>query len=109
MAAADQNIILGLKAQDQGAIALLQAAQKEMADMGAEQKKLTDQIKQYDRIAQKANKATRNSNGNYKEANKGSRMARGGIGQLGYQIQDVAVQVQGGKTWVLFSVSRVLK
>ena len=97
MAAADQNIILGLKAQDQGAIALLQAAQKEMADMGAEQKKLTDQIKQYDRIAQKANKATRNSNGNYKEANKGSRMARGGIAQLGYQLQDISVQVQGGQ------------
>jgi hypothetical protein len=97
MAAADQNIILGLKAQDQGAIALLQAAQKEMADMGAEQKRLTDQIKQYDRIAQKANKATRNSNGNYKEANKGSRMARGGIAQLGYQLQDISVQVQGGQ------------
>ena len=95
--AADQNIILGLKAQDQGALALFQAAQKELADMGAEQKKLTDQIKQYDRIAQKANKATRNSNGNYKEANKGSRMARGGIAQLGYQLQDISVQVQGGQ------------
>ena len=95
--ATDQNIILGIKGQDQGALALFQAAQKELADMGAEQKRLNTELKQYERIAQQANKVTRNSNGNYKEANRTSRMARGGIGQLGYQIQDVAVQVQGGQ------------
>jgi len=95
--AADQNIILGIKGQDQGALALFQAAQKELADMGAEQKRLNDELKKYERIAGQANKATRNSNGNYKETNRNSRMARGGIGQLGYQIQDVAVQIQGGQ------------
>ena len=95
--AADQNIILGIKGQDQGALALFQAAQKELADMGAEQKRLNTELKQYERIAGQANKVTRNSNGNYKEANRTSRMARGGIGQLGYQIQDVAVQIQGGQ------------
>lgn len=95
--AADQNIVLGIKGQDQGALALFQAVQKELADSAAEQKRLNEQIRQYDRIAQSANKVTRNSNGNYKEANRTSRMARGGIGQLGYQIQDVAVQIQGGQ------------
>lgn len=95
--AADQNIILGIKGQDQGALALFQAAQKELAEMGAEQKRLNMELRQYDKIAQQANKVTRNSNGNYKEANRTSRMARGGIGQLGYQIQDVAVQIQGGQ------------
>lgn len=95
--ATDQNIILGIKGQDQGALALFQAAQKELAEMGAEQKRLNMELRQYDKIAQQANKVTRNSNGNYKEANRTSRMARGGIGQLGYQIQDVAVQIQGGQ------------
>lgn len=95
--AADQNIILGIKGEDQGAIALVQAFQKELANSAAEQKRLNQEIKQYERIAQTANKVTRNSNGNYKEANRSSRMARGAIGQLGYQIQDIAVQVQGGQ------------
>lgn len=95
--ATDQNIILGIKGQDQGALALFQAAQKELAEMGAEQKRLNTELKQYERIAQQANKTTRNSNGNYKEANRSSRMARGGVSQLGYQIQDVAVQLQGGQ------------
>ena len=45
--AADQNIILGIKGQDQGALALFQAAQKELADMGAEQKRLNDELKKY--------------------------------------------------------------
>lgn len=95
--ATDQNIILGIKGQDQGALALFQAAQKELADMGAQQKKLNTQLRQYERIAGQANKVTRNSNGNYKEANRTTRMARGGVAQLGYQIQDVAVQIQGGQ------------
>jgi hypothetical protein len=95
--AADQNIILGIKGQDQGAIALFQAVQKELADSTAEQKRLNTQVKQYDKIAQQANKVTRNSNGNYKEANRSMRTARGAAGQLGYQIQDIAVQLQGGQ------------
>lgn len=95
--AADQNIILGIKGQDQGAVALVQTIQKELANSAAEQKRLNNQIRQYEKIAGSANKVTRNSNGNYKEANRTSRMARGGIGQLGYQIQDVAVQIQGGQ------------
>lgn len=95
--AADQNIVLGIKGQDQGALALFQAVQKELADSALRQKELNQQVRQYENIAKSANKVTRNSNGNYKEANRTSRMARGGIGQLGYQIQDVAVQIQGGQ------------
>lgn len=95
--AADQNIILGIKGQDQGALALFEAVQKELKDSAAEQKRLNSELKQYERIANSANKATRNSNGNYKEANKGIRGMRGGVAQLGYQLQDVAVQLQGGQ------------
>jgi hypothetical protein len=95
--AADQNIILGIKGQDQGALALFQAAQKELAEMGAEQKRLNMQLRQYDKIAQQTNKVTRNSNGNYKDASRSMRTARGAAGQLGYQIQDIAVQLQGGQ------------
>lgn len=40
----------------------------------------------------------RNSNGNYKENASGMRMMRGGAAQFGYQIQDVAVQLQMGQS-----------
>lgn len=60
--AADQNIVLGIKGQDQGALALFQAVQKELADSALKQKELNQQVRQYERIAQSANKVTRNSN-----------------------------------------------
>tara|TARA_R110000868_G_scaffold313856_3_gene574863 strand:- start:704 stop:2491 length:1788 start_codon:yes stop_codon:yes gene_type:complete len=47
------------------------------------------------------NTQLRNSNGNYKQANQGMRMMRGGTAQLGYQIQDVAVQLQMGQNALL--------
>jgi len=94
---ADQNIILGVQVKDQGVLAYTQALQKEIADTNAQQKKLNQELNNYQRIANTANKVTRNSNGNYKEANQSVRMARGGVAQLGYQIQDVAVQIQGGQ------------
>lgn len=95
--AADQNIIVGVKAQDQGFLAYTEQMQREIADAKKEQSRLNLELKNYERIAGRANKVTRNSNGNYKEANRTSRMARGGVSQLGYQIQDVAVQIQGGQ------------
>ena len=95
--AADQNIVVGIKAQDQGFLAYTEQMQREIAQTKKEHAQLNATVKNYERIASSANKVTRNSNGNYKEANRTSRMARGGIGQLGYQIQDVAVQIQGGQ------------
>lgn len=95
--AADQNIILGIKGQDQGALALFEAVQKELKDSAAEQRRLNAEVRNYEKIAQSANKVTRNSNGNYKQNAAMSRNARGGIAQLGYQVQDVAVQIQGGQ------------
>jgi len=49
------------------------------------------------RAAEHQGRVLRNSNGNYKEAAKGMRMMRGGAAQLGYQIQDIAVQLQMGQ------------
>lgn len=94
---ADQNVIVGFKADDKGLLAYTNQLQKELSDLKGQQAALNGQVRNYDKIATQANRVTRNSNGNYKEANRTSRMARGGIGQLGYQIQDVAVQIQGGQ------------
>lgn len=47
------------------------------------------------------NAGVRNSNGNYKQANSGMRAMRGGMAQLGYQVQDVAVQLQMGQNALL--------
>lgn len=47
------------------------------------------------------NAGVRNSNGNYKLANAGMRSMRGGMAQLGYQVQDVAVQLQMGQNALL--------
>jgi len=50
-----------------------------------------------DNALTRVNRNVRNSNGNYKDAAGGMRMMRGGAAQLGYQIQDVAVQLSMGQ------------
>jgi hypothetical protein len=58
-------------------------AERALKDAGVQQEQFTRKV--------------RNSNGNYKENASGMRMMRGGAAQFGYQIQDVAVQLQMGQ------------
>lgn len=60
-------------------------------------KQAVSALDELDAALNRTNNTARNSNGNYKKANEGMRMMRGGAAQLGYQIQDVAVQLSMGQ------------
>jgi len=98
MATAKERIILELKAQGSKQTA------EELSRVADGIMEINEGHRQLDRQMNKLipgyknyNKQLRNSNGNYKEAAGGMRMMRGGAAQLGYQIQDVAVQLQMGQ------------
>ena len=98
MASVREQIILELKAQGSKQTAQeIAATADRVQEMTAEVRRLNGELNKLVPTQGRHNKQTRNSNGNYKEAAGGMRMMRGGAAQLGYQIQDVAVQLQMGQ------------
>ena len=98
MATAKERIILELQAQGSKQTAQeLSATADRIQELQDETRRLNSELNKLVPTQARHNKQTRNSNGNYKEAAGGMRMMRGGAAQLGYQIQDVAVQLQMGQ------------
>ena len=98
MATAKERIILELQAQGSKQTAQeLSATADRIQELQDETRRLNSELNKLVPSQGRHNKQTRNSNGNYKEAAGGMRMMRGGAAQLGYQIQDVAVQLQMGQ------------
>jgi len=98
MATAKERIILELQAQGSKQTAQeLSATADRIQELQDETRRLNSELNKLVPTQGRHNKQTRNSNGNYKEAAGGMRMMRGGAAQLGYQIQDVAVQLQMGQ------------
>ena len=97
MATAKERIILELKAQGtkQTAEELSRTADR-VLEVQEQTRRLNSELNKLIPTQGRHNKLIRNSNGNYKDAAQGMRMMRGGAAQLGYQIQDVAVQYQMG-------------
>jgi len=97
MAKAKEQIILELKAQGTKQTAQeLSATADRILELQEETRRLNSELNKLVPTQGRHNKQTRNSNGNYKDAAQGMRMMRGGAAQLGYQLQDVAVQYQMG-------------
>jgi hypothetical protein len=86
---ANPQVILSLSAED-NLTATLKHAQDELKNFAAANKQLESQLRKYgaanDRVNTTVNQGT-NSLRSY----------RSGMAQLGYQIQDIAVQIQGGQ------------
>jgi hypothetical protein len=86
---ANPQVILSLSAED-NLTATLKHAQDELKNFAAANKQLEAQLRKYDSANDKVNTTI----------NQGTASLRGyrsGMAQLGYQIQDIAVQVQGGQ------------
>ena len=86
---ANPQVILSITAED-NATAAIQAIQTEMRSMAEENKKLQSQLKGFNRTS-----------GDLKtgldQTKAPLRNFRSGMAQIGYQIQDIAVQIQGGQ------------
>jgi hypothetical protein len=86
---ANPQVILSLSAED-NLTATLKHAQDELKNFAAANKQLESQLRKYgaanDRVNTTVNQGTNSLRG-----------YRSGMAQLGYQIQDIAVQVQGGQ------------
>ena len=122
MAINKQRVLVEIAGDSSSATAATKAAQNAMKNLQitlADLNRIQSSVKQQTLVVTKAyekmgmqfdssaiqlqnhNRILKNSNGNYKQANEGMRMMRGGAAQLGYQIQDVAVQLQMGQNALL--------
>ena len=86
---ANPQVVLSVTAED-NFTATLATAQQQLKEFAAANKQLESQLRKYGAANDRVNDSL-------KDSDKSLKAYRAGISQVGYQLQDIAVQIQGGQ------------
>ena len=96
MPSSKEQVLIQLKAQDDASVDILKASHN-LERMQRQMNSLSKTMKTGGQQSRTYGNAQQQISGGSKKLNSNLRLVRGGFGQLGHQVQDVAVQLQGGQ------------
>lgn len=86
----NENILVGFQAEDKGLLSYMNKLESELDEIKKQHKDLVNQSNRFTNAQQRQTKAIQ-------KGSSSMRVARSGMAQFGYQVQDIAVQLQGGQ------------